>query len=79
MGLFTKRYLKFDSSKPTLIIIGGLPGVGKSYTCRILKKKLKNCIYFDSDLFAKKYIEKYHSDFIHLSPRKQAKKKIRTP
>lgn len=41
----------------TLIIIAGLPGTGKSYLSRIVKKRLKNCLYFDSDLFAKNYFK----------------------
>ena len=39
----------------TLIIIAGLPGVGKSHTARLLKKSLPKAYYFDSDLFAKNY------------------------
>ncbi|MBD3247472.1 AAA family ATPase, partial [Candidatus Pacearchaeota archaeon] len=36
----------------TLIILGGLPGVGKTYTCKIIQKKVKSK-FFDSDDFAK--------------------------
>jgi len=38
----------------TLIIVAGLPGSGKSYACRALKKLIPKSYYFDSDLFAKK-------------------------
>ena len=48
-----------------LIIIGGLPGVGKSYICRLLIKRLKNCLYFDSDLFSKDYIGEKKIDFLN--------------
>lgn len=37
----------------TLIIFAGLPGVGKTTLCRLLKKKIK-CYFFDSDEYAKK-------------------------
>lgn len=40
-----------------LVILAGLPGIGKSYCARILEKKI-NCLYFDSDLFSKEYVEK---------------------
>ena len=41
----------------TLIILAGLPASGKSYLARIIKNKLPSCLYFDSDLFAKNYLE----------------------
>ena len=41
----------------TLIIIAGLPGTGKSYLARILVKKLSRTLYFDSDKFAKNYLQ----------------------
>ena len=41
----------------TLIIIAGLPGSGKSYLARILVKKLSRTLYFDSDKFAKNYLQ----------------------
>lgn len=61
----------------TLIIIAGLPGVGKSFACRILKKKLKTCLYFDSDLFAKKYAEKRRIDLVKLPPKEQNKARLK--
>ncbi|MAG48100.1 hypothetical protein CL617_05845 [archaeon] len=60
----------------SLIILAGLPAVGKSYTARLLKNKLKNSLYFDSDLFAKKYSEKNKFDFPNLSLKEQKKKRI---
>ena len=51
----------------TLIIVGGLSGVGKSYTARMLHSMLENANYFDSDLFAKEFIENQGIDFIGLS------------
>ena len=36
----------------TLIIFAGLPGVGKTTLCRLLKEKIK-CYFFDSDEYAK--------------------------
>ena len=56
-----------------LIIIAGLPGVGKSYTARFLQSKLENVKYFDSDLFAKEYGEKHKVDFVNLSKEEQKK------
>jgi len=40
-----------------LIICAGLPGSGKSYLARRLVKRLRKCLYFDSDLFAKNYMK----------------------
>jgi predicted kinase len=37
----------------SLIIVAGLPGVGKTTLCKIIKKKLK-CRFFSSDDYAKK-------------------------
>jgi len=61
--------------KKTLIITAGLPGVGKSHLLRLIKKKLK-CHYFDSDLFAKKYIKKHKINFKKLSNKEFYKKRI---
>ncbi len=41
------------NSTKTLIVLAGLPGVGKSYTCKIIREKI-DCYFFDSDEFAKK-------------------------
>ena len=61
----------------TLIILGGLPGVGKSYCSKILKNKISNCLYFDSDLFAKKYVEKHKVDFVSLPKEQQTKQRLK--
>lgn len=55
----------------TLIILAGLPGTGKSYACRILKKKLPRAHYFDSDLFAKKYSDKRGINIMALPKKEQ--------
>jgi tRNA uridine 5-carbamoylmethylation protein Kti12 len=54
-----------------LVILAGLPGVGKSYTARILEKKIKNSFYFDSDLFSKNYIETNEINFMELSDKQK--------
>ncbi len=51
----------------TLIIVGGLSGVGKSYAARMLHNMLENTNYFDSDLFAKQFIESQGIEFVGLS------------
>ena len=61
----------------TLIILAGLPGVGKSYCARILKNKLRNCLYFDSDLFSKEYIEEHKLEFMSLSKDLQSKQRLK--
>ena len=52
----------------TLIIVAGLPGVGKSHICRLLKKRIKGLFYFDSDLFGKRAFEKRKLALQDLSP-----------
>ncbi|MGF0031660.1 AAA family ATPase [Bariatricus sp. SGI.154] len=32
-----------------IYLIGGMMGVGKTTTCRILKNKLPNCVFLDGD------------------------------
>lgn len=41
-----------------LIILAGLPGVGKSHTARILEQHLPDAKHFDSDLFSKQRLER---------------------
>lgn len=62
--------------KKTLLIVGGLPGVGKSYICRLLDKKLKKSLYFDSDLFSKNYTKKHKIKFFAIPKEEQNKQRI---
>jgi tRNA uridine 5-carbamoylmethylation protein Kti12 len=59
-----------------LIILAGLPATGKSYTARLLNTRIKNSLYFDSDLFSKNYAKDHSIDFTNLSNEEQLKKRI---
>jgi len=61
----------------TLIVLAGLPGVGKSHACSILKKRLKNCYYFDSDLFAKIRLKKRGFKLSDLPKNKQNQERMK--
>ena len=58
-----------------LIIIAGLPGVGKSHTARILEERL-GAYYFDSDRFAKEHGERAQVDITRLSGAELVEKRL---
>jgi tRNA uridine 5-carbamoylmethylation protein Kti12 len=60
-----------------LIILAGLPGVGKSYIAKELKRNIRNLFYFDSDLFSKKYTQKNKINFLKLPYKKQLTERLK--
>ena len=58
-----------------LIILAGLPGVGKSHTARVLQTRL-GAYYFDSDRFAKTYAENTDMDITSLEGAALAEKRL---
>jgi predicted kinase len=60
----------------TLIIVGGLPGVGKSFVARMLASKLKQALYFDSDFFAKQLFDEKRIDFVSMPPAQQRQQRL---
>ena len=40
---------KKENQSKNLYIVGGTMGIGKNTVCRILKKKLDNCVFLDGD------------------------------
>ncbi len=57
----------------TMILLVGFPGVGKSHVARILDKKLKHALYFDSDLFSKIYMRTHKFSFTGISRNEEMK------
>lgn len=58
-----------------LVILAGLPGVGKSHTARILIERL-DAYYFDSDRFAKEHGQREKVDITHLSGTELVEKRL---
>ncbi len=59
--------------RKTFVIVFGLPGVGKSYTARMIAQRLDKAYHLDSDRFAVDFVKDENIDFVNLPVKEQVR------